>query len=124
MPLISNKPLLIDNCGQLLTLHGGNGPRRGREMREVSWIRNGAVLIRNGIISAIGPAHRVRKNPQAQGATTLDAKGRVVMPGFVDSHTHALFAGSRVGEYVARIRGATYEDIAGAGGGIQASSKH
>jgi imidazolonepropionase len=124
MPLISNKPLLIDNCGQLLTLQGGNGPRRGREMREVSSIRNGAVLIRNGVISAIGPAHRVRKNPQAQGATTLDAKGRVVMPGFVDSHTHALFAGSRVGEYVARIRGATYEDIAGAGGGIQASSKH
>ncbi|MEP6888931.1 MAG: imidazolonepropionase [Nitrospirales bacterium] len=124
MPSIANKPLLVDNCGQLLTLRGDHGPRRGREMREVSSIRNGAVLIRNGVISAVGPASRIRKDPQARGARTLDAQGRVVMPGFVDSHTHALFAGSRVGEYVARIQGATYEDIARAGGGIQASAKH
>lgn len=123
MPTIQNKPLLIDNCGQLLTLRGDNRPRRGREMQEVSSIRNGAVFIRNGVISAIGPAHRVRKDPQARGARTLDAKGRVVMPGFVDSHTHAVFAGSRVAEYVARIQGASYEDIARAGGGIQASAR-
>jgi imidazolonepropionase len=93
-------------------------------MKEVRSIRNGAVLIQNGVISAVGSAHRVRKDPLARRATTLDAQGRVVMPGFVDSHTHALFAGSRVGEYVARIQGTTYEDIARAGGGIQASAKH
>ncbi|HKN88512.1 MAG TPA: imidazolonepropionase [Nitrospiraceae bacterium] len=120
---IQEKPLLIDNCGQLLTLQGEPGPRRRREMGKLRSIQNGAVLIRNGMISSIGPAHRVRKDPQARHATTLDAKGRVVMPGFVDSHTHALFAGSRVGEYVLRIQGATYEDIAKAGGGIQASAK-
>lgn len=124
MPPIANKPLLVDNCGQLLTLRGNNAPRRGREMRDVSLIRNGAVLIQNGVIFAVGPAYRIRKNTLARRATTLDAKGRVVMPGFVDSHTHALFAGSRVGEYVARIQGATYEDIARAGGGIRASAKH
>jgi imidazolonepropionase len=124
MPSIANKPLLVDNCGQLLTLRGVNCARRGREMREVRSIRNGAVLIRNGVISAVGSAHRVRKDPLARHATILDAQGRVVMPGFVDCHTHALFAGSRVGEYVARIQGATYEDIARAGGGIQASAKH
>ncbi|WP_447984840.1 imidazolonepropionase [Nitrospira sp. Nam74] len=93
-------------------------------MRDVKSIRNGAVLIRNGVISAVGPAHRVRKDPLARRAKTLDAQGRVVMPGFVDSHTHALFAGSRVDEYVARIQGETYEDIARAGGGIQASAKY
>jgi imidazolonepropionase len=124
MPSIANKALLVDNCGQLLTLRGANYPRRGREMRDVNLIRNGAVLIRHGIISAVGPAHRVRKHPLARRATTLDAQRRVVMPGFVDSHTHALFAGSRVDEYVARIQGTTYEDIARAGGGIQASAKH
>jgi imidazolonepropionase len=123
MSSISNKPLLVDNCGQLLTLRGDNGPRRGREMKEIRSIRNGAVLIRNGVISAVGPAHQIRRDPQARGARTLDAKGRVVMPGFVDSHTHALFAGSRIIEYVARIQGTTYEDIARAGGGIQASAK-
>lgn len=123
MPSIANKPLLVDNCGQLLTLRGDNCPRRGREMREVSSIRNGAVLIREGVICAVGPAHRVRKDPQARRATTLDAQGRVVMPGFVDSHTHAVFAGSRVDEYVARVQGASYEDIARAGGGIQATAK-
>ena len=120
---IQGTSLLIDNCGQLLTLQGENQPRRRREMRELKSIHNGAVLIRNGVIASIGPAHRVRKHPEARHATTLDAKGRVVMPGFVDSHTHALFTGSRVVEYVARIEGATYEGIAQAGGGIQASAK-
>lgn len=56
MPPIANKPLLVDNCGQLLTLRGNNAPRRGREMRDVSLIRNGAVLIQNGVIFAVGPA--------------------------------------------------------------------
>ena len=120
---IQEKPLLIDNCGQLLTVQGENRPRRGREMGKLELIKNGAVLIRNGVISSIGPAHRVRTNSQARHVTTLDAEGRVVMPGFVDSHTHALFAGSRVGEYVARIQGVTYEDIATTGGGIHASAK-
>jgi imidazolonepropionase len=123
MPPTSNKPLLIDNCGQLLTLRGENCPRRGSEMRAVGSIRNGAVLIRNGMISAVGPAHRVRKDSRARGATILDAEGGVVMPGFVDSHTHAVFAESRIAEYVARLQGASYEDIARAGGGIQASAK-
>lgn len=124
MPSIANTSLLVDNCGQLLTLRGDNRPRGGREMREVRSIRNGAVLIRDGLIAAVGPAHRIRKDPLARRVTILDAQGRVVMPGFVDSHTHALFAGSRVGEYVARIQGSTYEDIAKEGGGIQASARH
>jgi imidazolonepropionase len=123
MPSTSDKPLLIDNCEQLLTLQGGSRPRRGREMEDVGVIRHGAILIQQGVIAAVGPAHRVRKHPQAPGATRLDAKGSVIMPGFVDSHTHALFVGSRVGEYVARIRGTSYEELAGAGGGIQSSAR-
>ena len=91
-------------------------------MGDAGVIRQGAILIRNGLVEAVGPARRVRRHPRARGATRLDAAGQVVMPGFVDSHTHALFVGSRVGEYVARIRGATYEELARAGGGIQSSA--
>ncbi|WP_447978202.1 imidazolonepropionase [Candidatus Nitrospira bockiana] len=91
-------------------------------MDEVGLIRRGAVLIRNGIIEAVGSAASLTKTGAARRARRIDAGGRVVLPGFVDSHTHALFAGSRVDEYVARIAGATYEEIARAGGGIQASA--
>jgi imidazolonepropionase len=65
----------------------------------------------------------VRKQPEAKRATVLDAQGRVVLPGFVDSHTHALYPASRVDEYVMRIQGRSYEAIARAGGGIQASAR-
>lgn len=91
-------------------------------MGELSVIRDGAVFIRNGRIAAVGSRGAVRRTPGASRARTIDARGHIVLPGFVDSHTHALFVGTRVDEYVARIRGATYEEIARAGGGIQASA--
>ena len=91
-------------------------------MRELGLVRQGAVLIRDGCVAAVGSRADV-KRVAGRRPVRLDADGKVVMPGFVDSHTHALFVGTRVDEYVARIAGLTYQDIARAGGGIQASAK-
>ncbi|MGH7254397.1 MAG: imidazolonepropionase, partial [Nitrospirales bacterium] len=123
MSMMTSRPLLVDHCGQLLTLHGPPRPRRGPEMGRLGIIRNGAVLIQDGQIQAVGPRAEVVRRAAAIRARRLDAEGRVVMPGFVDPHTHALFAGSRVDDYEARVRGATYAGLARGGGGIQASAK-
>ena len=118
------QPLVVINCGQLLTLRGPRRPRARAEMGELGLIRNGALLIRNGSLEIVGDIRAVSRSPNIRRAACLDAQGRVVLPGFVDSHTHALFAASRVDDYVARLRGATYAELARAGGGIQASARH
>lgn len=117
------KSLLLVNCGQLLTMGGDRGPRAGHAMGDVGMIRHGALLIRGSEIVAAGPTRQVIRSPEAKGADLLDVRGRVVLPGFADSHTHALFPASRVDEYVARIGGRTYEQIAKAGGGILATAR-
>jgi imidazolonepropionase len=124
MSVTGGKSLLIFNCGQLLTLRGPLRPRIGREMEALGLYRKGAVLIKDRAVAMVGPQDRIVRSPEARRADRLDAGGRVVLPGFVDSHTHAVFAASRVAEYEARIRGATYEEIARAGGGIQASARN
>ena len=83
---------------------------------------DGALLIRDRMVAMVGPGDRVGRSPDARRAVRLDARGKVVLPGFVDSHTHALFAAPRVEDYVARISGASYSHIARAGGGIRASA--
>ncbi|MEK7268050.1 MAG: imidazolonepropionase, partial [Nitrospirota bacterium] len=123
MSLTEARSLLLVNCGQLLTLRGPRRPRTGKEMAELGLIRNGALLIRDRIVAMVGPGDRVSKSQEARGAIRLDARGNVVLPGFVDSHTHALFAAPRVEDYVARIQGASYAQIARAGGGIRASAR-
>jgi len=92
-------------------------------MRELGLVRHGALLIRDGRVAAVGSRADVTRTASGRSVVRMDAEGKVVMPGFVDSHTHALFVGTRVDEYVARIEGMTYEEIARAGGGIQASAK-
>jgi imidazolonepropionase len=111
---------LITNCGELVTV-AGPAPRRGLALREIGIIEDGAVLVQNGKIAATGPRRRIEKLPAARRARKLDAGGRVVMPGFVDSHTHLVFPASRAVEYEMRIGGASYEEIACAGGGIVSS---
>ncbi|RJR47049.1 MAG: imidazolonepropionase, partial [Desulfobacteraceae bacterium] len=86
-------------------------------------IEPGALLIANGLVVRVGRERQVACLALARRADCLDAGGRVVMPGFVDSHTHALFTGPRLEDYLARIRGATYSQIGRAGGGIQASAR-
>jgi imidazolonepropionase len=108
---------LITNCSEILTLRGP-APRRGRALGDPGIVRDGAILVHKGCIAAIGPRRRVEALRGARGAKKLDAGGRVVLPGFVDSHTHLIHACSRAAEYEQRIGGATYEEIARAGGGI------
>jgi imidazolonepropionase len=98
-----------------------NGPRRGRALRDLGIIRDGALIVRDGIIAAIGTRRAIEKNSLARGALRLDLGGRVVLPGFVDSHTHLISAASRAEEFEQRIEGAGYEEIARAGGGILSS---
>jgi imidazolonepropionase len=112
--------LLITNCAELLTLKGA-APRRERALGEPGIVRDGAILIRDGLIAAVGPRKRIEKLPETKQAQTIDVNGCVVLPGFVDSHTHLVFAASRAEEYEQRIGGATYEQIARKGGGILSS---
>ncbi len=117
------KPLLIAHCGQLLTLRGSGEPRRGRQLRELGVIRDGAVLVHGGRIAAVGTTRQVERHPLARKAQKVSARDYVVLPGFVDSHTHLTFPGSRADEYEQRIAGATYEQIARRGGGILSTVK-
>lgn len=114
--------LLITNASQLVTLAGPERPRMGAEMRELAIIANGALLIRDGAIAALGATSEVEPLASAE-AERLDAAGRVVMPGFVDAHTHTVFAGTREDEYEMRATGATYQEIAARGGGIRSTMR-
>lgn len=110
-------PILIAGASQILTLRA-RAPRRGSALGDVGAIENGALLVSDGAIVAIGPRQKVEAHPLARNAQPLDAAGRVVIPGFVDSHTHLVHAASRAEEYELRITGASYEEIARRGGGI------
>jgi imidazolonepropionase len=110
--------VLVHGARQLLTLRGPTGPRRGAALGEIAIIQDGAVLIQDGKIACLGPSRRVENLAAARKAREIDASGRVVAPGFVDSHTHLVCGPARLAEYEMRIAGATYEQIAAAGGGI------
>ena len=114
--------LLLTNCSQLVTLRGP-APRRGKALANAGIIRNGAVLIENGKLAAVGPRAEIEALPEALAAEKLDAGGRIALPGFVDSHTHLVFAASRTEEHEMRIAGASYEEIMREGGGILSSVK-
>ncbi len=114
--------LLITGASQLLTLRG-RGPRRGSSLSNLGLIEDGALLVRDGLIAAVGTSAEVEKLPEARTAEKLDLGGRVALPGFVDSHTHLIHAASRAEEYELKIAGASYEEIARKGGGILNSVK-
>lgn len=114
--------LLITGVSQLVTLRG-SGPRRGGSLSNLAIIEDGALLVRDGVIAAVGTRAQVETTPTARGAEKLDLGGRVALPGFVDSHTHLVHAASRAEEYELKIQGASYEEIARKGGGILNSVK-
>ncbi len=114
--------LLITGASQLLTL-GGRGPRRGNSLSNLALIHDGALLVRDGVIAAVGTRAQVEALPEAHAAEKLDLGGRVALPGFIDSHTHLIHAASRAEEYELKIAGASYEEIARKGGGILNSVK-
>jgi len=97
---------------------GGRAPRRGKGLADIGVLRDGAILLRDGVISAVGPVARVERLKESKAAEVLDLDGRVVLPGFVDSHTHLIHAASRAEEYELKIQGVGYEEIARKGGGI------
>ncbi|MDQ1612191.1 MAG: imidazolonepropionase [Pyrinomonadaceae bacterium] len=112
----------VVNCSQLVTLRGAARPRVGAEMRELSIIADGAMLVGDdGRIAAVGVRDEIERLIVAGECEVLDAGRRVCLPGFVDAHAHPVFAGTRAGEFEQRAAGATYQEIAEAGGGIRAS---
>jgi imidazolonepropionase len=120
------KPLLLVNIGQLLTLRSAvDGPRRGALLSELGIIRDAAVLCLGGKIVSAGTTKDALRDPwlkkNREKVNEIDCGGRVVLPGFVDSHTHPVFAHPRLVDFEKRISGANYEEIAEAGGGIRSS---
>jgi imidazolonepropionase len=108
------------HAAELVTLAGPKRPRVGGEMREVGIIPDGGMLIQDGRIVRTGSSEEIEKALPAN-AEVIDARGRVVLPGFVDAHAHPVFAGDRVDEFEMRTQGATYEQIAERGGGIRST---
>jgi len=111
---------LITNAA-LLTFAGSDAPRAGAEMGSLGLVRNGALLMDGETIAAVGLKDVVMKHPDARKGRIFDAAGRVVMPGFVDSHTHPVFGAARLKDFGLRARGKGYEEIAAQGGGIVSS---
>ena len=110
------KSLAVLHVSQLVTLAGPTRPRVGAEMAELAIIRDGGMLIHDAKIDSVGPSDEIQR--KSRGAQILDARGRVVLPGFVDAHTHLVFAGNRLDDFERRTRGESYEQISKAVGGI------
>lgn len=113
--------LLIHSASQLLTLASPDGPKRGPAMQELGIIEDGAVAVADEEIIAVGTTTELRAAVQAK--REINAAGHAVMPGFVDPHTHLVFAGSREDEFELRLKGATYMEIMAAGGGIMSTMR-
>ncbi len=113
--------ILIRNAGEVLTCSGAELPKSGSALSDLGIFRSANILISDGKFAFAGgekELFKFMKNSGFDAVEEIDAAGKVVMPGFVDSHTHFVFAGSREGEYEMRLAGKTYQEIAVAGGGI------
>jgi imidazolonepropionase len=120
--------VLLLNIGRLLTLRslsGKSAPRRGPDLRELGIIEDGAVLCLGGKIVSVGRTKDALRDPwfksNRKKVIEIDCAGKVVVPGFVDSHTHPVFVNPRLVDFEKRIEGGSYEAIAAAGGGIRSS---
>src|SRR6266478_9558395 len=123
---VKSKPLLLLNIAQLLTLRStADGPRRGTSLSDLGVIQDAAVLCIAGKVVSVGTTKDALRDPwlkkNRKKVTDIDCRGRVVLPGFVDSHTHPAFTHPRLVDFEKRISGANYEEIAEAGGGIRSS---
>jgi imidazolonepropionase len=122
----STKAVLLVNIKQLITLSSSaNGPRRGKELSDLRVLDHAAVLCYGGKIVSVGKTKDAVRDAWIKKSKArvleIDCNGTVVMPGFVDSHTHPAFVSARLVDFEKRIAGATYEEIAEAGGGIRSS---
>lgn len=114
--------LVISNIGQLITCASGGKPKCGREMLDVGMVKNAAIAVIDGNIAECGPSADVLGKFSAD--QNIDARGGVACPGFVDPHTHIVFAGDRLDEFELKIKGADYLEILANGGGIISTVKH
>jgi imidazolonepropionase len=126
--LLKESALLLLNIGQLLTLEiapGKSGPRRGPDFNQLAIMKNAAVLCLGGKIVSVGTTKDALLDPwlkkNRKKVLEIDCAGKIVLPGFVDSHTHPVFVRPRLVDFEKRIEGASYEEIAAAGGGIRSS---
>ncbi|MBN1994340.1 MAG: imidazolonepropionase [Anaerolineae bacterium] len=113
--------LLIHSAAQLLTCASPDGPKRGQALADVGLIPQGAVAVAAGEIVAVGPSPQLLAGYTAPHV--INAAGRVVCPGFVDPHTHVVYAGNRLAEFELRLKGAGYLEILAAGGGIVSTTQ-
>ncbi len=109
--------LIIKNASELVTCKG-KSPKKGKDMADIGIINNGAVVIDNDTIVDVGATDDILKKYQGQSYDVIDAQGKAVLPGFVDSHTHFIFGGYRADEFSWRLRGDSYMSIMERGGGI------
>ncbi len=115
-----NTDLLITGIGDLCRMGEGSGAQRGVAQSDVGFVANAALAVNDGVVRFAGPQDEVIAKAGTP-ARTVDVGGRTILPGWVDAHTHLLFAGTREDEFALRVAGATYEQIAARGGGIHAS---
>ena len=109
---------MITNASELLTLRGPRRARTKAEMSDLSLIQDGAVIISDGVIVDVGRTESILREHGSKGFDKIDASGKVVMPGFVDPHTHLVYAGSREFELELKAKGKSYMEILEGGGGI------
>ena len=112
-----NKNIIIKNASQLVTCSGFKA-KRGKDMSDLQIINDGAVVIEQGIIRAVGKTEDTISDLDESRFSVIDARGKAVLPGFVDSHTHFVFGGYRAEEFSWRLRGDSYMQILERGGGI------
>jgi imidazolonepropionase len=113
--------LNVVHAAQLAQVHDGGSARRGASQGDMHLIEDGAVAIRNGVIVAVGRTSDVMAEWDDPSVRRLDAAGKTVVPGLVESHSHPIFAGERHAEYAERLGGASLAEVAARGGGIWSS---
>jgi imidazolonepropionase len=114
--------LIIHNSGQLVTCASAGKPKRGAAMLDVGIIHDGALAIADGKFVGVGSSLEILR--EFQSGEMIDAEGAVICPGFIDPHTHIVYAGDRLDEFELKIKGASYLEIHAAGGGIQSTVNH
>ncbi|MCA9967456.1 MAG: imidazolonepropionase [Anaerolineales bacterium] len=113
---------IVHNIGQMVTCASPNGVKRGAALADVGALADGALVVKNGRFSALGPSTDILNRYHAP--QMVDAQGKAVVPGFVDCHTHVVYGGDRAHEFELRVRGASYMEIMAAGGGIVSTMRH